>query len=321
MDTKLENKAGVTVIVPVTERADTVPDTLAKYKGVVKSLDRDFEFICVVDGKFAQLKSNIESIFVNDAKCKVIALSRTYGESVALAIAIEQAQYDLILTLPSYEQVESSSISKLFDFVNDADLIVARRWPREDSTINRFAHKLFHLALHWIARVSFNDLGCGVRLCKKRVFDEITIYGDQHRFLPLLADRRGFKVVEVKLPQAKSDLGVRVYSPRVYVSRLLDLIGVFFLARFTKKPLRFFGMIGSVMGFAGIMILFVGVAQRYVFGIALADRPILLLGSLCLVLGAQLFALGLVGELIVFTNARDIKEYAVAETVNMEDEG
>ncbi|MCH9004553.1 MAG: glycosyltransferase [Proteobacteria bacterium] len=313
-------KEGISVIIPVTERVDSIENLLMTYQQVIASTGRDFEIICVLDGKFAHLKTNIRQESNKHGTIRVISLSRNYGESVALAIAIEHARYDLVLTLPSYEQIESNAIPTLFDHIDEADVVVARRWPRKDSAINRFTNRVFHAALRWITQVPFRDIGCGVRVFKRRVFSEITIYGDQHRFLPVLADRRGFKVVEIDLPQAESDLGVRIYSPRVYVSRLLDLIGVFFLARFTKKPLRFFGMIGSVLGLTGIIILFVAVLQRYAFDMALADRPILLLGSLCLVLGAQLFALGLVGELIIFTHARDLKEYVIAETVNISED-
>lgn len=308
----------VSVIVPVTERVHNLVDLLATYDKVIGAIGRKFEIICVLDGKFSQLAADIRKSPDFEKSIKVIALTRNYGESVALAIAVEQAKYDILLTLPSYEQVESSQIPLLFEHIDQADLVVARRWPRKDSAINRFTSKIFHSVLRRITQVSFQDIGCGVRLFNKRVLSEIAIYGDQHRFLPILADRRGFKVLEVDLQQSKSDLGVRIYSPRVYLSRLLDLIGVFFLARFTKKPLRFFGMIGSFMGAIGLVILLVAVMQRYFYDIAMADRPILLLGSLCLVLGAQLFALGLVGELIIFTHARDLKEYAIAETVNMD---
>jgi len=308
----------ISVIVPVTERVHNLTELLTTYLDVMGKVGCKFEIICVLDGKYAHLAADIRQAPELENKVKVIGLARNNGESAALMIAVEHAKHDHLLTLPSYEQVESSQIPLLLDYIDQADLVIARRWPRKDSAINRFTSKIFHGVLRWITQASFQDIGCGVRLFNKRVLSEISIYGDQHRFLPILADRRGFKVLEVDLQQSKSDLGVRIYSPKVYVSRLLDLIGVFFLARFTKKPLRFFGMIGSLMGAIGVIILLIAVMQRYIYDIAMADRPILLLGSLCLVLGAQLFALGLVGELIIFTHARDIKEYAIAETVNME---
>ena len=311
---------GISAIIPVAERVDDIENLLNVYHDVLDGINRPFEIICVLDGKFANLQSNVKRLSDKFGDLSVIVFSRTFGESAALSAAITHAKYDLVLTLPSYEQVESSDIPILLKHIDAADIVVARRWPRKDSGINRFSNKAFHAILRWMTGVSFRDIGCGVRLIRKRVFDEIAVYGDQHRFLPVLADHRGFTVVEVDLPQANSDSGTRIYAPRVYVSRILDLIGVFFLARFTKKPLRFFGMIGSIMGTVGVAILTVAVIQRYFFNIALADRPVLLLGSLFLVLGVQLFALGLVGELIIFTSGRDLNEYAIEETVNMDKE-
>ena len=197
-------------------------------------------------------------------------------------------------------------------------MVVARRWPRRDSRLSQISGRLFHFLIRAITHTSFRDIGCGVRLIRRKVIEKVTIYGDQHRFFPILADRRGFRVVEHDLPQASSDASLRVYRPGVYLSRLIDLMGVFFVVRFTKKPLRFFGMVGSVLMTTGGLILTVAVMQRFLMATALSDRPILLLGSLLVVLGAQLFAVGLIGELIIFTHARDLKEYEVGETVNFD---
>lgn len=308
----------VSVIVPFTERVGDVATLLKSYRQGLTELGVTFEFICVLDGKFVHLEPQIRKLAKSIGPLKIIKFSRVYGESVALATAIEAANHDLILTLPSYEQVAGDKLSALFDSIEGADIVVSRRWPRKDSRINQFSNRVFHAVLRWVTQVPYRDLGCGVRLFRKDIFNEIGVYGDQFRFIPVLADRRGFRVREVDLPQSDLDLGMRLYGPRVYVSRILDLLGVFFLARFTKKPLRFFGMIGSVMGAAGVLVLTIIVFQRFFFGTALANRPVLLLGSLLLVVGAQLFALGLVGELIIFTHARDQKEYAIAETVNVE---
>jgi hypothetical protein len=175
----------------------------------------------------------------------------------------------------------------------------------------------FHWLLQLVTPYGFRDIGCGVRLVHRRVFQEINVYGEQHRFLPVLATQRGFRTKEIDLPQAIKDPKFRVYRPRVYVQRVLDLLGVFFLVRFTKRPLRFFGLIGSALVVLAIALLAALLVQRFFMDVGLADRPALLLGVLLLVLGVQLFALGLIGELIIFTHAKDLTEYAVAETVNI----
>jgi hypothetical protein len=147
------------------------------------------------------------------------------------------------------------------------------------------------------------------------VLEEIQLYGDQHRFLAVLADRQGFRVQEVDVRQSPKDHFAGVYQPREYTRGLLDIFTVFFLVRFTKKPLRFFGMVGITIFAVGALLVTWLVVERAFFGQALADRPALLLSSLLLVLGLQLFALGLLGELMIFTHARSLKDYQVQSII------
>jgi hypothetical protein len=172
--------------------------------------------------------------------------------------------------------------------------------------------------LKLITGINYRDLGCGVRLLKRTVAQEILLYGDQYRFLPVLATRRGFRVREVELAQSPADRFRGRYRIRDYLHGLLNVMTVFFLVRFTKKPLRFFGSIGFLTaGLGGIFVLIL-IVQRLFFGMALADRPALLLGSLLIVLGAQLFALGLLGELVIFSHASESKEYAIRSIVQFD---
>jgi hypothetical protein len=174
---------------------------------------------------------------------------------------------------------------------------------------------VFHRLIATGGGQRFNDLGCGARAMKRRVLEEISLYGDQHRFLPVLAGRQGFRIVEVDLAQSPLDRYDQGYPPREYAHRVLDIFTVFFLVRFTKKPLRFFGMVGASTFVIGALLVAYLAIDRLVFYHALADRPALLLSSLLVVLGMQLFALGLLGELIIFTHARDIKDYQVDEVI------
>jgi hypothetical protein len=186
-------------------------------------------------------------------------------------------------------------------------------WPRAGGTFESIRRKTFHFLLKFLSGEQYNDLGCGVRLFKREISKEIQLYGDQHRFFPVLANRQGFRVSEVDVKQSPKDDFRGRYRLREYLHRLLDIVTVFFLVRFTKKPLRFFGMVGSVASAFGALVVLVLVIQRLFFDVALADRPALLLGSLLLVLGVQIFALGLVGELIIFTHAGHMKEYTIGE--------
>ena len=146
---------------------------------------------------------------------------------------------------------------------------------------------------------------------RRELLDEIPLYGDFFRFLPLLALRAGFRVEEVAIQQHERDAPTRVYNPGIYLRRLLDVFGLFFLLRFTEKPLRFFGLLGSFLFGIGLVILVVVLVQR-LGGQGIADRPLLLLGVLLVVLGMQAIALGLVGEIIVHLHAPHRRVYRVA---------
>jgi hypothetical protein len=217
----------------------------------------------------------------------------------------------VIVTLPSYYQVEGGEIGKLVRSVVDtADLAIGRRWPRAGSRFERVRRAAFHWLIASVTGQRYNDLGCGARAMKRRVLEEIVLYGDQHRFLPVLANRQGFRVVEVDVRQSRRDSNPVGYPVREYARRVLDIFTVFFLVRFTKKPLRFFGMIGAATFALGAVLIAWLAIDRLVFLHPLADRPALLV-----VLGLQLFALGLLGELIIFTHARDIKDYQIDAVV------
>jgi hypothetical protein len=146
---------------------------------------------------------------------------------------------------------------------------------------------------------------------RREVAHEVPLYGDFHRYLPVLADRLGFVVREVPVRQHPRATAPVVHSPLTYLYRSLDLLTIFFLSRFTRRPLRLFGGIGTLFGAAGAAILAVVGAQR-LLGTPLADRPILVLGTLLVGLGVQAFTIGLLGELILFFHARRTRDYRIA---------
>ena len=160
--------------------------------------------------------------------------------------------------------------------------------------------------------IEAHDLGCGVIAMKKEVALSLDVYGDLFRFIPLLAYQQGYRIGEIKVPHIKRRKKSGFYGIGVYSRRLLDILTLFFLVKFTKKPLRFFGLIGFGIFGAGTAIN-MGLTIQRTMGKALADRPMLILGVLLMVLGIQLFSIGLIGEIIIFTHAQKVKEYKIDE--------
>jgi len=305
----------VSAIVIVGDRCDDVRELLHDYWQDLSGCGRSFELIYVLDGRRPQALDELRKLQTEGYDFRIIQLSRSFGEATALMCGFDQSRGRLVLTLPAYYQVDSGQLDGLFASLESADMAIARRSQRRGTKFETWRRRAFHRLLAWVTRLEFHDLGCGVRLFQRRILDELRLYGDQHRFLPALAVNSGFRVVETELRQSPQDEFRGRYRWREYLHRVLDIFTVFFLVRFTKKPLRFFGMIGSVLFAIGSIVLLAIVSERLFFDRALADRPALLLSSLLVVLGLQVFSLGLLGELIIFTHARALKEYKIARII------
>jgi glycosyltransferase involved in cell wall biosynthesis len=306
----------ISAIIPVGGRhATDLLALYAEYESALDALGVTYEVIVVLDGPRPELAADVQRLLGSGASIAVIGLTRRFGEATALVAGFQRARGRTILTLPAYHQIRGSEIGKLVRALGVVDLAIGRRWPRVGGRFEAMRRNLFHRMLASVTGQRLHDLGCGARAMKRRVLEEITLYGDQHRFLPVLASRNGFKIMEIELQQSPLDRFAGGYQLREYVRRALDICTVFFLVRFTKKPLRFFGMVGVSTFLVGAVLVAGLAIDRLVFGHPLADRPALLLSSLLVVLGMQLFALGLLGELVIFTHARDIKDYQIEEVV------
>lgn len=306
----------ISVVIPISERVSNVAELYQAYKQALESLKNPYDITYVLDGDYPDELSTLTDLQAKGEDIKIITMAKWFGEAIALNAGFENSDGEVILTLPAYYQIEPSEVPKLVDSLKDCDMVVAVRWPRIDAGLNQLQSKVFHWIVNKITDANYRDLGCGARAFYRKVVDEVAIYGDQHRFLPLLTAQKGFTVKQIELQHSKQDEHRRIYGAGVYLRRIIDILTVFFLVKFTKKPLRFFGLIGSGMFIIGGVLLTGLVLERLVGGIDLADRPALLLSSLLVVLGVQLFALGLIGELIIFTHAKDMKEYTVDEIIN-----
>jgi glycosyltransferase involved in cell wall biosynthesis len=303
----------VSVIVPVVERAD---DLEALHRAFAEELDAHglaHEFLYVVDGGFPA-PPELSALAERD-NVRVLRFARTFGETAALRLGIERSGGDVILTLPSYFQVKPEGIRPLLAALeNGSDMAVASRSPRLDSWLNRIQSAVFHQMISGVTDRRFHDIACGVRMMRRQVAEALPLYGDLHRFIPALAVREGYLVEEVPVAQHPQDARTRLYGPGVYLRRILDVATFFFLAKFTEKPLRFFGLVGSVFFLAGAVTGLVLLIDR-LNGTGIANRPLLLLAVLLVALGVQLMGLGLVGEIIVHLRAPHRRAYRVRERV------
>ena len=313
-----ERQVELSVIVPISERYDDLRELYVQFSKELEKCGKSFEFIFILDGPQVGTAQILKDLRKEHPRIFVYQLNRSFGEATALSVGFEKAQGSLIVTLSPYFQVEPHEIHKLLQKVIDEryDLVISWRHPRIDSALNRLQGRIFNGVVRFLTGSAYHDISCGLRVMKRKVAEEVQLYGDLHRFLPLLVYRQGFKVAEIPVQQSLEDRKRRVQRPGVYLRRLLDILTLFFLVKFTKKPLRFFGLVGSgFLGTGTVITGYLGIYRILGFG-GIADRPLLILGVLLIVLGVQLFSIGLLGEIIIFTHARREKDYFIGEILD-----
>jgi glycosyltransferase involved in cell wall biosynthesis len=312
-----ERLPDVSVIIPVCEHSGDLREIYREYKNQLVDGGYLSEFILVLDGSEPQALETKQRLEGLESAVRVIVLNRSFGEAAALAIGFEKARAPVVVTIPAYFQVEPGEIREIIRALDcqDLDLVIAERCPRTESVFGRFRSWIFHWLVRVLTGSNFRDLACGVRAMKRRVAEEVTLYGDLHYFFPVLAYQRGFKVAEISVRPSRHDTGRRLFRPGSYLRRALDLLNLFFLVKFTRKPLRFFGSIGAGLFTSGTLIMGYLGGYRLLEG-GISHRPLLIFGVLLMVVGIQLFSIGLLGELIIFTHAREVRDFQIKDILD-----
>jgi glycosyltransferase involved in cell wall biosynthesis len=302
--------AAVSVIVPVTSPSARVREVVEALSAELARLGRDHEFILVFDGVRGRAWEEAQSLARKDVQ--VIGLQQSFGESVCLSAGYEKARGSILLTSPQYVQVDPAAIEPMLAAIEEGvDFVTPWRHPRVDPWLNRLQSVLFSWITRRIIHVKIRDMNCTFRAFRREVLDDLHLYGDMYRFLPALAYRQGFRVQELEVRHLREWGGMGLFGIGVYARRLLDVVGMLFLAKFTLKPLRFFGALGGALAFLGtIVCLEIGIEHLLLKG-GIYNRPLFMIGFLMIVLGVQIIGFGLVGEIIIYTQARNLREYRV----------
>jgi hypothetical protein len=304
----------LSAIVPMFQDRTDVVEVYHAYKAALGRIGRPFELVYVVGRQSEQALRALQELKESGEDALVLVLGRELGEADALISGFAEARGDVLLTLPPDPQVDPADIPKVVAALESCEVAVGRR-PPVGSTGEGLQAKAFHWLLNALFGHSFSDLVCRVRAWRRPVIEEIVLHGVQPHFLPLLAGERGFRIAQVDVrPGPTGRHGVRLgLLDRIRVA--LDILALYLVLKFTKKPLRFFGMVGlPLLGLGSVGCVALAIARLF-YGVPLADRPALMLAVLLVVLGIQIIALGLIGELVIFASGRRIKEYAIERIV------
>jgi len=306
----------VSVIVPLVAKVGDLEALVEKYGAALREIGKTFEFIFILGPQHRTFGSDLRDIRRRTkVEITILALPAPFHEATALAAGFDRAAGEVIFTSAAFFQVTAEAIPIMLWELDegDVDLVVARRYPRRGSFLNRLQAQVFHWMVRTLTATEFHDVTCGFRAMNRQVAEALHLYGDLHRFIPIIGRTLGFRVTEVKVKQHVEDRPTKLYGPAVYSRRILDILTVFFLVNFTRRPLRFFGLIGlGLLVIGGGITLYLGIYRLLGMG-GIADRPLLLLGILMAVLGFQSISIGLLGELIIYTHARKMRTYRIAE--------
>jgi len=308
----------VSVLVPVTGPAYPLDRLYVDFSEPLERTGMEFEFVVMLMDRDRARMSELDVLRSQGAPIRLLVTGDSQPEGALAHIAARHTRAPILVTLPSFPVVHPEALPTLIRGLEGGpDLIGAVRDNRDDPFVNRLQRKAFHVMLGRMVGGDFSDIANGVRAMRREVLEEMDLYGDFNRFLPMLAVRDGFQVEELRVQAHEEDRRTRVYNPGVYMRRLIDLVGLMFLVRFTYKPLRFFGILGVGLMGVGAVILIILLFQR-LGGQGIADRPLLLLGVLLVVLGVQAVAMGLIGEIVVHHNIARRPLYRLRESPRME---
>ena len=306
----------VSVLVPVKDEAATVEELARLVGAVLDQIQVTFEIIFVDDGSDDETPSRICDAHKRDERVKLVWLRRNFGKAAALSAGFDHCRGRLIVTMDGDLQDDPAEIPALLELLESRDLDLVSGWKKErkDPISKRYPSKLFNWVTRKLAGVDLHDFNCGFKAYRREVLEQVSIYGELHRFIPVLANRRGFKVGEVEVRHHPRLHGESKYGWDRFYKGLLDLITVLFITKYTRRPLHLFGVFGLTLlagGFATNLYL----AVLWFQGAPLSNRPLLLLGVLLMVLGFQILTTGLLGEMITFKNFRRADSYSIKKFV------
>lgn len=276
-----------------------------------------YEILIIANGIGHLLRKHANFLSTVNTDIKTIEFPTVTSRAVCLRAGLEEILGEIIVVCGSYQQITNESLVNLLDSLdNEVDIVTPWRQKRVDSSLHRFHSRAFNAIVRWFLKTNLHDLSCTLRVFRREVLEETRLYGSMYRFLPIIAEQRGFKTKEVKCEHLHERGSAGFYRFSDYMSRFIDIFTLYFNTKFTRKPLRFFSSIGVIFLFIGIATLGDFFVERFFFNVAIGNRSFLILGLISIIIGTQVASVGLLGEIIAFTNGRKYKEYTIEKILN-----
>ncbi len=310
-----KNGVKISVVVPLFNEEESLVELYEQLSKAVCSLEKPIEFLFVDDGSTDGSMQVLTELHKKDPQVRVVQFRRNYGKSAALGLGFKEARGELIVTLDADLQDAPHEIPNLVKKLEEGfDLVSGWKKIRNDPFIKKNTSKLFNFVTRKMTGLRIHDMNCGLKVYRREVTDTVNVYGQLHRFLPVLAQWQGFKVGEVVVKHNPRKYGKTKFGASRFIAGFLDLVTVLFITRYTKRPLHLFGLIGLSSFIVGVGISGYLAVERLFLGQYLSDRPLLFLGILAIVVGVQFVSIGLLGEMIT-ESRKDNTDYSIKKTL------
>ena len=308
----------ITVLVPVLDEAGTVEELASRIATTLDAAGRTFEIVFVDDGSRDGTPARILAARERDERVKLVRLRRNFGKAAALTAGLDRSRGEIIVTIDGDLQDDPEEMPRLLQALEDGpyDLVSGWKRDRKDPLRKTLPSRLFNGVTRRLAQVDLHDFNCGFKVYRREVLEEVPVYGELHRYIPVLASRRGFRVGELAVRHHARKSGVSKYGWDRLYKGLLDLLTVLFITKYTRRPLHLFGVIGLASLAAGFVID-AWLAFLWAFrGESLSQRPLLFLGVLLMLAGLQVLTTGLLAEMTTHKTFRRTDSYSVKEIVD-----
>ncbi len=309
----------ISVVVSLYNERPALDELCRRLIAVLSALAQPWEIIFVDDGstdgsieKLREFRSVYPSV-------RYLRFRRNFGKSAALAAGFRAARYDIIATLDGDLQDIPEELPLLLTQLDEGyDLVSGWRYQRRDKLSRRMGSKFYNWITSLLTGVRLHDINCGFKCYRREVLDEVMVYGERHRYIPVLASYRGFRLGEVKIEHAPREYGSSRYGMERVLGGFFSLLTVILMTRYTNKPLHFFGLMGLLLAGIGTAIDLYLITLRVLFNQWLSNRPLLIIGTFLAIVGVQLILFGLLAEMIAFSYRRE-DDYSVVESSGEED--
>ena len=316
----------ISVVVPVFNEEESLPELTHWISRVMNQHDFSYEVILINDGSTDRSWEVIQTISSQNSNLKGLNFTRNFGKSAALDAGFRRAVGDVVITMDADLQDSPDEIPGLYSMVSLEGLDVVSGWKKErhDPLSKTIPSKFFNGVTRWISGIQLHDFNCGLKAYRNKVVKNVHIYGEMHRYIPLLSKWNGFgKIGEKVVQHQPRKYGYSKFGLERFLNGFLDLITVSFVHRYKKKPMHFFGLLGTFSFLTGFLITAWLIFEK-IYGLSkgmkvreIVDQPLFFLALVALIIGVQLFVTGFIAELMTSNQSKEI-EYKIDEELNFD---